>query len=184
MLSNLLLTGLPRSGKSTLLERVVSLVDERKRGLLTREILRHGERIGFDVVTSKPETVRLAHIDSLSPLRVGKYGVEISLFEATLRPLFDVHENELLYLDEIGQMQLHSTEFRCLVQRYLDIPQLCIGTISAVYEHPTISALRQREDTRIVEVTAENRDRFFSVMKNVGERYLKGDRFSDLIRTF
>jgi len=175
MLSNLLLTGLPKSGKSTLLENFISLVGDRKRGLLTREVLRNDERIGFDVVTSEPETARLARVDFASSLRVGKYGVDTSLFETVLRPLFNVKEGELLYVDEIGQMQLHSVEFGRLVQRYLDAPQLCIGTVSTVYEHSVISALRERKDTQIIEVKVENRERVFSIVKEVGERYLKGE---------
>ncbi|UCH07467.1 MAG: hypothetical protein JSV55_00235 [Deltaproteobacteria bacterium] len=46
---NILLTGPPRSGKSTLIEAVIERIKEPVTGFFTREMREGGERVGFSI---------------------------------------------------------------------------------------------------------------------------------------
>jgi nucleoside-triphosphatase len=74
---NLLLTGSPGCGKTTVLERVVEhLGDCRLAGFLTLELREHGQRVGFEAVGLGGHRVILAHVRFRSLVLVGRYGVE------------------------------------------------------------------------------------------------------------
>ena len=47
---NILVTGPPRMGKSTLIERIVSKIRRPVTGFFTREIREGGKRVGFSIV--------------------------------------------------------------------------------------------------------------------------------------
>jgi nucleoside-triphosphatase THEP1 len=73
---NLLLTGAPGCGKTTVLERVAEhLGDLRLAGFLTVELREHGQRVGFEAVGLGGRRAPLAHIRHRSPLSVGRFGV-------------------------------------------------------------------------------------------------------------
>jgi nucleoside-triphosphatase THEP1 len=101
---NLLLTGSPGCGKTTLLERVSEqLGDLRLAGFLTMELREHGQRVGFEAVGLGGRRAILAHVRFRSPVSVGRYGVEpdrlIPLVEEELnRPLGAV---DAYLIDEI-----------------------------------------------------------------------------------
>ena len=159
MPNNYLLIGQPRCGKSTLLERIVAEIPQ-KQGFLTKEVLRGGKRIGFSVVSNGNPICTLAHVDFITDFEVSKYYVDVQGFEWVLNePLFFQYTPEqVLYLDEIGQMQLFSPTFKKLVRNYLDAPNLFLGTLSAVYHNNFTKALRKRSDVTILEVTPGNRE--------------------------
>src|SRR5215470_13894081 len=74
---NLLLTGAPGCGKTTVLKRVAEhLADLRLAGFLTLELREHGQRVGFEAVGLSGRRALLAHARIRSPLAVGRYGVE------------------------------------------------------------------------------------------------------------
>ncbi len=70
---NLLLTGFPGCGKTTVLERVVQhLGDLRLTGFLTLELREHGQRVGFEAVGLGGGRVILAHVRFRSLVSVGR----------------------------------------------------------------------------------------------------------------
>src|ERR1700719_1196061 len=74
---NLLLTGAPGCGKTTVLRRLAErLGDLRLAGFLTLELREHGQRVGFEAIDLNGQRAILAHVRSRSPTRVGRYGVE------------------------------------------------------------------------------------------------------------
>ena len=76
---NILITGKPGVGKTTLIQKIVEKVDLSCQGFYTREIRDHQEnRIGFEIVTLDRKTALLAHVDHLTPHRLGKYFVQNS----------------------------------------------------------------------------------------------------------
>ncbi len=168
MNQKIFLTGLPHCGKSTLLEAIISQIPK-KQGFLTREIKEAGSRTGFRIVTASGDNGTLASIHSTSPIRVSKYGVDIPRFEAMLSPLFSFEKKDLLYIDEVGQMELYSDRFQELVRNYLEEENPFIGTLSAVYDHSLIQEIKQRDDVKIMEVTKENRDTFREEIEKIIE---------------
>ena len=152
----ILLNGQPKSGKTTMLVNLLDRVSD-KRGLIAKESRHDGERIGFDLVDSDGNTAALARTDKRAPYSVGRYFVNGEALDNFVEPLFTFGTNELLYIDEIGQMQLYSSRFKDLVTRYLDADNDFLGTISSVYEDDFIDHTKSRQDILICEVTPDNR---------------------------
>ncbi len=177
MPNNYLLTGQPRCGKSTLLERIVAEIPQ-KQGFLTKEMLSRSkekfnvsQRTGFVVVGNGNPVCTLAHVDFKTDFEVSKYYVDVQGFEWALPPFFQYAPEQLLYLDEIGQMQLFSPTFKKLVRNYLDAPNLFLGTLSAVYHDNFTKTLRRRSDVIILEITPSNREEMFHELYEIAQKH-------------
>jgi nucleoside-triphosphatase len=154
----ILLTGKPHSGKTTLLAALLAEIPD-KFGLVAAEVKEEGgTRIGFDMVDSQGRTAPLARTDHATPYPVGRYFVDVDSLDAFIQPLLEIPSGPLLYLDEIGQMQLYSTKFKELVDAYLAADNDLIGTITMVYDDDFIRSIRRRSDVTIYEITPDNRD--------------------------
>jgi len=155
MKKNILITGIPRSGKSTLLKKIIkSCVN--KVGFITNEVRENGERTGFQVETHAGENAMLASVIFQSAYKVSKYFVDVVSLNSIILKVKDFNKDDLLYLDEIGEMELFSEEFKDLVRKYLDSENICIATISKVYSNGFIEEIKDREDIEIIEITREN----------------------------
>jgi len=170
MSQNIFIAGIPRSGKSTLLERVLDSLDVDKKGLITKEVREDGQRTGFEIVTSTGEKRVLASVYIESPIQVSRYFVDVPGFEGLLPTLFNFND-ELLYIDEVGQMELYSDKFQDLVRRYLNSQNSFLGTLSRVYEHPLIDEIRRRNDITIFDLTPENREETFRKIQALVSEY-------------
>lgn len=156
----LLLTGEPHTGKSTLLSKLLRNIDN-KQGFVTSEIAKDGQRTGFELVSSKDLGTLLADIHSSSETRVSRYGVNMDSLNAFIDKLPEIKQGALLYIDEIGQMQLFSEKFQKLATAYVASSNNFIGTVSKVYKHKFIDELKNNEEIEIIEVTPTNRDQLF-----------------------
>ena len=74
---NILFTGVPGIGKSTIIEKIVQRINRSKTGFYTREMRASGRRVGFTITTLDGERGTLAHIDIPGHMRVGRYGVNL-----------------------------------------------------------------------------------------------------------
>src|SRR4030042_717191 len=119
MIKNVLITGLPRSGKTTILEEVIAKYKD-KVGFITKEVLRDGKRTGFEIITNLGKRVMLADVNFKTNYRVSKYFVDIKNLESIIPKISIFTEKDILFLDEIGQMELFSQRFKDLVLRFLD----------------------------------------------------------------
>lgn len=151
----ILLTGLPKSGKTTLLTELVKEV-KLKRGLMAKEEVSEGRRTGFNLIDQLGHTAALARTAPPTDYPVGRFYVDLKSLNDFIDLLTDFTPNELLFIDEIGQMQLYSEKFRKLVSSYLASENDFIGTISAVYGHPFIEEIKSRSDIFLCHVTPEN----------------------------
>jgi len=113
----ILLTGLPGSGKSTVLMRVVNDLTSkglRVGGIITPETRVHGRRTGFRIVDlyAGREAV-LASSEARTGPQLGRYRVDVDAFEAIALPALDYAEKQcdLVCIDEIGKMEFFSKRF-------------------------------------------------------------------------
>lgn len=165
---NLLLTGQPACGKTTLVRRVIErLSDLQLAGFYTQEIRRQGKRLGFEAVGLGGGRAVLAHMVFRSPLRVGRYGVQLEKFEALIqaevgKPAAKV---DLFVIDEIGKMECFSERFVEAARKVLDGPVPVLGTIG--YKgRGFIEEVKRRGDVRVIEVTPANRDELVGGLAN------------------
>jgi len=156
---NLLLTGRPGIGKTTLVRRVVERLGRPAGGFYTRELRQRGRRVGFEIETLTDEVAILAHVDIQSRYRVGRYGVDVEALERVGVPAVRaaVQRGWLVVIDEIGKMELYSAAFKAAVLEALDSPVPVLATITQS-RHPWAERVKQRSDVHLIEVTRENRD--------------------------
>ena len=157
---NILITGLPGCGKTTLIRSLVhKLWRFGPAGFYTEEMRLLGQRRGFRLVGLNGMEGMLAHADFGTAPRVGKYGVDVPGFENFLRmQKLDQVENRLVFIDEIGKMECLSRNFVDLVRILLDTPKTIVATV-ALKGGGLIAEVKQRADATVVEVDALNRDR-------------------------
>lgn len=157
---NLLVSGKPGVGKTTLVERVVAELRSRLRlaGFTTTEIRGPGgQRQGFLVRTVAGEEAELARVGLRSATRVGRYGVNLEAFEQLALPELARRNIDLIVIDEIGKMECKSGRFRRAVEDALDAPINILATLG-IGHLPFFQALRDRPDVEQVSVTERNRD--------------------------
>ena len=162
-----LLTGMPGSGKSTVVRRCV----ERLRaagltvgGISTPEVRRGGRRVAFEVVDlATGRRGLMASVGIRSPYRVGRYGVDVEGFEAVALPALRYAEEscEVICIDEIGRMELYSKAFEEAVKRILE----GVKPVIAVVHRRYVEAYRRYGE--LLWVTRERVDRLVSYI--VGE---------------
>ncbi len=158
--NNILITGLPGSGKTTLAKKLADELREYgPEGFFTEEIRSHGTRKGFQLTSlDRMRTGVLAHVDIKGPHRVGKYGVDLEGFELFLETLHLLDPSpRLVIIDEIGKMECLSAKFRDLVASLLNAPAPIIATI-ALKAGGFIDEVKHRRDVHLYEITERNRD--------------------------
>lgn len=157
--ANILITGLPGTGKTTFIINLAKeLKDLSMAGFYTAEIREAGVRKGFELVGLDGRQSILSHIDIKSAHRVGRYGVDVLAFEKFLESIgLEDSSAEAIIIDEIGRMECSSERFRRLVERLLDSEHILVATI-ALKGGDFISRLKQRTDVRVHLITAANRD--------------------------
>ena len=166
---NLLVTGPPGCGKTTLVRKIVQdLRGLPMAGFYTEEIREGRERVGFALVSLDGRGGLLSHVKVGGPSRVGRYGVDIAGFESFLQDLgMTETAPRLIVIDEIGKMECFSGRFRKIVGMYLDSPLPFLSTI-ALRGTPQIEKIKVRPDVKLITMSHENRnEKFREVMEDV-----------------
>lgn len=157
---NLLLTGKPGVGKTTLVERVVGELRGRLRlaGFTTGELRdAAGRRLGFRITTLDGREGELARVGWPSAVHVGRYGVNVEGFERLVLPELARRDVDLLVVDEIGKMECASARFRRAVEDVLDAPVNVLATLGAA-QQSFFQALRERPDVELFNLSERNRE--------------------------
>ena len=156
---NLLITGLPGVGKTTLIKKLSEKLKHlHPAGFYTEEIKEARQRKGFELLSLDGKRGVLSHIHIKSPYRVGQYKVNIENFENFLNsiPFFDP-STQLIIIDEIGKMECLSDTFKNLLKKIFNSGKLVIATI-ALKGSGLIAKIKERDDIKLFEMTKHNRD--------------------------
>lgn len=151
MVKNILITGLPGCGKTTLVKEIVSNLNIEKFGFFTEEIREKGNRVGFKIITLSGKEDILAHKNLITPYRVSKYFVSIENLENI--GVYEIEKgillkNCLIVIDEIGKMELFSEKFRKVVISAFESKNKVLATI--MYKpNPFCDTIKKRKDTKI-----------------------------------
>lgn len=156
--NNILVTGPPRSGKSTLIEKVVQGINRPATGFFTQELREKGRRVGFSITTLEGKTGVLAHQDIRSTFRVGKYRVNIEdLDQIAVPSMLPSTPDQIVVVDEIGKMECFSRLFKETLLNVLFSANLVIGSV-AIKGDRFIQSIKKRDDVSLVSITEKTRD--------------------------
>lgn len=155
MIKNIFITGLPGSGKTTLIKEIVEELNLAAGGFYTSEIRERGQRKGFKIITLDGKEGILAHTNIKSPYRVSKYKINIRDLEKIGVESILKKENKICLIDEVGLMELYSKKFRKAVLAVLNSHNMVLGTIM-LKSNPFCDKIKERKDTKVFYLTKEN----------------------------
>jgi nucleoside-triphosphatase len=168
---NILIRGKPGCGKSTLIEKMIKLIQQKGMqigGISTPE-LREGHRLGFEIVNMMTgERGILAHKDQPDGPRVSQYRVNLSDLDSIgVKGIKEALEKnvDFIIIDEIGKMELVSGAFQEAVWDALDVGKV-LGTIGQI-SHPFITKIYSREDLKVITLTPQNREQVFTELQEM-----------------
>jgi len=171
------ITGLPRSGKSAVMQKVVSMLsDERVEemrargddveaakllgGMRCEPLVEDGERVGFKCINYQTgEEAVMAHKKIDSRTRVLGYGIDPEALDRVAVPAIReaMEEYEVIVIDEIGKFSVESEAFVEIVRKAMEVDKPTLVTLHKKSRHPLLQDIRRRDDARILEVTPVNR---------------------------
>jgi nucleoside-triphosphatase len=169
MIKNILITGKPGSGKSTLIQKLTDHFNNKKiAGIATPEIRRKNKRYGFKIIDifSGHEEI-MASVDIKSNHRVSKYQVAVEAVDKILEKLHsNLNEAEIIMIDEIGKMELYSKKFKDMIKTILDSEKPVIATIQ-LSKNPFIKNIKSREDSKVYFL---EKDQFEKTLRSIADK--------------
>jgi len=130
---NIFISGNPRCGKSTLVQKILEKISGKKvSGIITPEIRIRGERQGFKIIdlASRQEAV-LASLNIERGARVSRYKVNVQGIELVINKFLESYgDSDYVVIDEIGVMEFYSQKFRETIRVVLDSNKTVLATLS------------------------------------------------------
>ena len=158
MRKKIFVTGRSGVGKSTLIEESLRRFNGPTHGFYTTELIEGDKRAGYNLNIINGPTRCLAHVNFSGAQRVGKYGVDLQMFEDYVIPELEkgMQQGSRLIIDEIGKMELLSIRFKRTVLKAARGDYLILATVMAK-PHPLIDQLKDLKDLHWLTITEENR---------------------------
>lgn len=155
---HILLTGKPGVGKTTIIKKIIPLLEMPAGGFFTEEIRVMDRRMGFRIVTLDGDEGIMSHVDCKSNYKVGKYRVDLESFERVAIPALEkaIMDKSIIVIDEIGKMELFSAKFRELIRKILDSKKPLLCVIKEDGDAFT-EEIKNRDDVSLITVNYENR---------------------------
>lgn len=169
-MNNYLITGPPRCGKTTLIMKIrqVGSLSAKVTGFITEEVRERGERTGFKLISlSEKKEGYLAKKGFPSPYRVGRYGVNIEDLEDIGCSAIEkgLLSGKVIFIDEIGKMELFSAKFRKILLDALDSPQKVLASIME-RNNDFADGIKKRSDVKLIRLHRDNFEQVFEEVKD------------------
>jgi nucleoside-triphosphatase len=173
------ITGSPSVGKTTILLKTMEALKKlglKVGGITSREVREEGVRVGFEIVDLETERRGwLAQVNQPDGPAVGKYRVNLRDLETVGADAIRnaVINAQIIIIDEVGPMELHSLAFKEAVVQALNSNKPVLGVIHQRARDPLINTIKARDDAEIIEVTHENRERIHNLLINKINQVIK-----------
>lgn len=159
MKKNILLTGPPGTGKTSIIRKLCEVFKEfNPAGFYTIGVVEDGSKAGVLIFNLQGDSRILASTTLKSRYAVGRLRVDVKSFDSLLEDVFFTEKKIGLYfVDGIDKLECQSRKFSKLVIEFLDSDKPLIASIA---EKGTglISEIKKRDDTTLLDVTPDNRD--------------------------
>ena len=173
------LTGSPGTGKTTVLQRTVEALKNAEveiGGMISHEVREEETRVGFEIIDlGTKKRGWLAHVNQPDGPQVGKYRVILKDLEAigaeSIRNA--VAKAQVIVIDEVGPMELHSLAFKEAVVQALSSSKPVLGVIHQRARDLLIDSIRKRADAEIIEITYSNREHVHNLLVDKVNQLLK-----------
>ena len=160
------ITGMPSVGKTQTLLKIIEKIEKSGyvlEGMTTEPVIVKKKRVGFYVADWQTKEKKVfAHIDFDTKDKVGNYGVDLDVLEGigvlAIEKAINDEEVDIIIIDEIGKMEMLSEKFCEVVTDALDSDKPIIVTLHKKSRTPLLQDIRRRDDIRILEVTAVNKN--------------------------
>lgn len=164
---NILITGRPGIGKTTLIKKLIKDLKLDAGGFYTEEIREQGIRKGFKIRSISGEEGIFAHVNIDTQYRVSKYGIDIDILNRIgIKAIDDaLKNNRIIIIDEIGRMEIYSLEFQKAVIRALDSNKPVLGVIQQ-RENKFLDSIRSRNDIEIFLLEENKHEEVFQKIKD------------------
>jgi nucleoside-triphosphatase len=159
---NFLVTGRPGCGKTSVIERVMKLLEEKgfqAGGIFCPELREGGIRVGFKIIDIMDRKERmLAHVNQREGPQVSKYRVNVAAVDELSERAIGraLSEADFIIIDEIAPMEIHSPGFRRAVRAALGSSKPLLAAIHQRTVSGFIGEVKSRPDTKLFEITREN----------------------------
>mgnify|MGYP003963768571 CR=1 FL=1 len=179
MKNNLLITGEPGSGKTTVLlmalkEYLTEPFAGKVGGIYTTEMLAGSERVGFKLRVIGGGMATLAHTMMYSFSRqLGRYHVDTSaVYYVGLPAIMAACESAVVVvIDEVARMQLMCDDFSPTVVAALDGDKPVVATVHS-HSGSFTDEIKRRADVELVTVTPETREQCLAQIQAWLRHYL------------
>jgi len=167
---NIILTGPPETGKTTIIGKLVELLESQLKdevvwtGFISTEIRTGVVRQGFEIrpIGQAAERVQpwtLSHMNLTdTPATVSKYGVDVETFNQKIPEVFKFKDTgdklPVVLIDEIGMMECYSDVFQKEVEKAFDNPDWLVVAVVGQRGHEFMDKIRHREDVHLIVLTA------------------------------
>jgi nucleoside-triphosphatase len=145
-------------------------------GVISREARVGWARVGFEILDlGSGSRGWLAHVNQKSGPSVGKYRVNLEdLEDIGANAIVNAAENfDVVAIDEIGPMELFSEKFKEAVRRAVEGGKLVVGVVHWKARDRLIDEVKSREDTEVILVTSENRDKLHETIIGKAVEFLE-----------
>jgi len=165
----ILLTGEVGVGKSTVVDRVLHLLDFPFGGFRTERLSAGGRLIGFRIVDigtySAGPIAKIAGEGRLIPHPQAFEDIGVQAIDRALA------SKDLIVMDELGFLELEAPRFQEMVLAALKGPKPVLGVLKRGH-NSFLDGIRALDDVEVIEVREDNRDRLPLEIAKA----LKGDR--------
>jgi len=157
------LTGLPNSGKTTLIKTLISNFQGQGKivgGMITENIVENMRKVGMEVVDIRTgERATFAHVSFGETHKNINFGLDLEALEnvgaASIKKASE--DCDIVIVDEVGPIQMESVEFNKTILETIKMNVDIILTIHKKSRHTVVQDIRRRDDMRILDVTPVNR---------------------------